>query len=112
MPSFIACSICHKSGSIIMDGMMQECPCCGTSARKRLNVPNVISQVGWTTKEGVNNYYTQLASNDADVLYNQKSNQFIAENAGMSNRMMKKRLRQLHVICLTVARAKYPFITE
>ena len=115
MPSFIACPICKKNGVIICgSGSIQECPCCGNTARKRLNIPSQITQSGWTTREGVNNYYTLLAKDDALKLFAEKSNAFLIANIGISisNSKKKQHLRTLQIVCMTVAKAKYPFIVD
>ena len=112
MPSFIACPICKKNGVVIHDRSIQECPCCGNTARKRLNIPSQVTQCGWTTKEGVNNYYTLLAKQDAMIQFKEKSKAFIDANTDVSNSKKKQHLHTLQAVCMTVAKAKYPFIAD
>jgi len=112
MPAFVACSICQKNGVITVNGGIQECPCCGLTARKRLNIPSFINQIGWTTTQGINNYYTQLAISDAKILFAQKTREFLEANIGMSKSQKKKHINKLELVCINVAKAKYPFMQE
>lgn len=112
MPAFVACSICQKNGVITVNGGIQECPCCGPTARRRLNIPSFINQIGWTTTQGINNYYTQLAINDAKILFAQKTREFLQANIGISKSQLKKRICKLELVCMNVAKAKYPFMQD
>ena len=111
MPAFVACPLCDRTGVIKPEGgRIQECPCCGNTARKRLNIPSLITQIGWTTTQCINNYYTQSAVTDAKILFAQKTSEFIEANIGMSKSQIKKHLRKLELVCMNVAKAKYPLM--
>ena len=103
--SAIACPVCNKNS-------LGDCPCCGITARKRLKIPPMISQFGWTTREGVNNYYNQLAQKDANAMFLERIVQYRQNYVGISNSKMKLLTRQLEETCFAVARARYPVIPE
>jgi hypothetical protein len=118
----IACKLCNKAGSVPafkdldkipvniraesrelyptmgMDiGMAKspECPLCGTSARKRFNIPTFVTQKGWTTAEGVNTYYTILATEEAKYLAEKEITRRRANKEIASNSQEKKLHRVL-----------------
>ena len=103
--SAIACPVCNKNS-------LGDCPCCGTTARKRLRIPPMISQFGWTTREGVNNYYNQCAQKDAKVMFNERIEQYKQKHVGISNSDMKRVLQKLEDTCFNIAKARYPFLPE
>ena len=112
----IACNLCKKSAMIpesvrpdlvpvairaqmvtatipmakAVDKLVQ-CPLCGPSARKHLNIPKFLSQYGWTTPDGVNTYYTALAKEEAEYLAD-KEIQKRQQNGEISSNSQKKKL--------------------
>ena len=101
MPQYIACPICQKTGMIAdSTGKVSECPCCGTAARRILNLEGFLNQAGWTTKERVNSYYRQMAELDAKAIAKRTVEKLASRfsEAGqpqMSNQLRKRKEKEI-----------------
>jgi len=72
-----------------------QCPLCGVSARKHLNMPTYLKEFGWTTPDGVNNYYISLAKEEAQYLAEQEIQRRLQNGDITSNSQKKKLMRTL-----------------
>jgi hypothetical protein len=70
-----------------------QCPLCGVSARKHLNMPTYLKEFGWTTPEGVNTYYTSLAMEEAQYIAEQEIQRRLQNGEITSNSQKKKLMR-------------------
>lgn len=95
MPQYIACPICQKTGMIAdSTGKVSECPCCGTAARRILNLEGFLNQAGWTTKERVNSYYRQMAELDAKAIAKRTVEKLASRFSEAGQPQMSKQFRK------------------